>query len=202
MYLNISGRFSEAAEFFQKHSKRFYNQEDQMTSQTRIGLYYARAYSCFAIQDYQRSLHAIQNVIGMAATESEVYNFARLLSILIYYETRNWAGLEYATRSAYRHLLKTERLFRTERIFLAFIRRLPAVQSGRELINRFTELLVDLDRIFRDSSEADIEYYIHIRAWLRSKIGKTDFAECVKQQAAEWMAQPDWPDLTADNHKK
>jgi hypothetical protein len=185
--LNITGRFSDAVCFFWKHVEIFQKVKKRMTWQTRANLDYAFAYSCFGTRNYEKSLHYVTKVSDRAGQGSELYIFARLLSILIYYETKNWAGMEYATRSVYRHLLRTERLFRTEKIFLAFIRHLPSVQSDGHLLDRFSELYSELNRLFIDRREADIEYYIHIRAWLKSKIDRTDFARCVKEQLGEDM---------------
>lgn len=181
-YLNITGRFVEATEHFQTNAENFHQLKGRVSKQNRLNLDYALAYSCFGSGDYERALRHILNVIYEADSGTEVSVFSRLLSILIYYETNNWEGLEYATRSLYRYLLKTERLFRSEKIFLAFIRQLPSLHSKQQLLDRFSELYSELDRIFRDKREAGIEYYIHIRAWLKSKVNGTSFTQCVVEQ--------------------
>lgn len=184
-YLNITGRFAEAAEHFQLHAETFYKLKDRVSKQNRLNLSYALAYSCFGTGDYERALRHTFNVINEADPDTEVSVFSRILSILIYYETDNWEGLEYATRSVYRYLLKTKRLFRSEKIFLAFIRQLPLLHSNQQLLDRFSELYLELDRIFRDKREAGIEYYIHIRAWLKSKVDGRSLTQCVVEQMNE-----------------
>lgn len=181
-YLNITGRFAEAARHFRKHEETFHKLKGRISKQTRIRLNYALAYSYFGTGNYEQALQFTLKVINEADSGSEVSVVSRLLSILIYYETDNWEGLEYATRSVYRYLLNTERLFRSEKIFLAFIRQLPSLHSKEQLLDRFSELYSELCRVFHDNREAGIEYYIHIRAWLKSKVDGTDFAGCVKKQ--------------------
>lgn len=182
IYLNRTGRFAKAVECFRTHTEMFHQLENRMPKRTRLSLHYALAYSYFGLGDYEQALHYTLKVIDEGDPGSEVSVSSRLLSILIYYEIDNWEGLEYVTRSVYRYLLKTERLFRSEKIFLAFIRQLPSVRSKEQLLSRFSELYEELGRIFHDKREAGIEYYIHIRAWLKSKVDGTEFAPCVKKQ--------------------
>lgn len=184
-FLNVNGRFTEAVRHFRLHSETYFKLKDRITKQSRLGLHYAVAYAYFGKGDYDNALHHVLIVTDEADRGSEVSVFARLLGILTYYETQNWTGLEYATRSVYRYLLKTERLFRSEKILIAFIRQLPSIRTNEELQGRFSELHSELIRLFRDSREAYIEYYIHIRAWLKSKIERTEFALCVKEQISE-----------------
>lgn len=185
-YLNLNGRFRQAAIQFAEQEDKYEKLKGRITKQSKVNIGYALAYTWFGNGDYKQALDNALKVIAEADPVLEIYVFARILTILIYYETNNWDGLETTTRSVYRHLLKNRRLFRSEKFFLAFLRQLPGIQSREHLLEQFSGLHKELNRLFQQNSmEADIEYYIHFRAWLKSKVEGTDFAVCVKEQVNE-----------------
>jgi hypothetical protein len=110
--------------------------------------------------------------------------FARIIELLIHYELRNEINLPYYVRSVYRYLFKKKHLFKFEKIIMEFIRRkIPRINSRKDLNKAFIELRHDLLLLKKDAYEAGAFNYFDFISWLESKIQRRSFAEIVQEKS-------------------
>ena len=99
------------------------------------------------------------------------YN-ARLLNLIIHYELKNFDYLEYLIVSTYRYLYKRKKIFMLETFVISFIRRLPGVNSNKDLLENFEILRKELKSIYKKPHEKNIFLHFDYLHWVNSKINE------------------------------
>ncbi|MBL7893244.1 MAG: hypothetical protein JNL63_11490 [Bacteroidia bacterium] len=111
------------------------------------------------------------------------------MSIIIRYELKDFEVLPYLIRATYRHLRKKERLFKFEEIVLDFIRKkLPALNTSKELISAFKNLKITVERVMVDPQEPKPISFVNYVCWIESKIKNRSYAEVVKENAKKVLS--------------
>jgi len=130
---------------------------------------YHLSVACFFSGNYPESWRHIMKILNEADSSQDIYIYAKIFSLIILYERNEADLLPHALRSAYRSLLRRERLYKAEKNILDFIRHTQAVSSRKEAVALFRELAGNLERSFEDPFEQAIQYYFDILRWLRIK---------------------------------
>jgi hypothetical protein len=97
------------------------------------------------------------------------YN-ARLLNLIIHFELKNFDYLEYLILSTYRFLYKRKKIYKLETLVLDFIRRLPKMNSDKDLIENFHILKTDLKSIYKKQHEKNIFLHFDYLEWVSKKL--------------------------------
>jgi hypothetical protein len=146
----------------------------------------------FMLSNYNEALKWLNYILNKNNEEQEVAKayqvFARILSLLIYYETGDLDLLEYKIRSSERFLSKTKQLHQVENDIIFFFRN--NVLNGKENIDKgFRSLKAKLKSTRNDPLE---EHYLkdYLRdfdfiSWIDSKIEKKSFAAVVREKALQ-----------------
>ncbi|MBI3511472.1 MAG: hypothetical protein HY064_12480 [Bacteroidetes bacterium] len=176
-YHNSTGDFEKGKQLLLREKNNFNHFERWMTKQGKMSLYYALAYNSFGMGEYKSALKWLNGILNDNSTMIEEFGFARILSILIYYDLGNTGLLESSVRSTYRFLLSRERLYKSEKLILDFIRRYKTIHNRKILRIKFSELKMNLEKNFRNPAERSILYYCDFPAWLQSKIEAKPFID-------------------------
>lgn len=171
-YYNLNNKPGEALRVFSS-DKKFAALRTRISKKGLINILYAVAVAHFGLGDLRAALRYVNQVIELADVEVEELVFARILSIVIYFERENQEGLEYALRATYRILLKNERNYETEALILKFIRKAGKLGTQTEIRKSFLRLHADMNKLFEARPmEKTVEYYFDFRGWLLQKAGK------------------------------
>lgn len=171
-FYNLGGKPAEALRVF-TNDKRFATLRNRISKKGLINILYAVAVAHFGLGDLRAALRYVNQVIALADVEVEELVFARILSIIIYFERENQEGLEYALRATYRILLKNERNYETETLILKFIRKAGKLGTQNEIRKSFLRLHADMSNLFdAKPMEKTVEYYFDFRGWLMQNAGK------------------------------
>lgn len=144
------------------------------------------AYLNFGLQNYKKALLYTNHILNIKGTEirTDVQLFARILNIIIYFEMNEQDVIPYLTKSLYRHLIQKKKLYKAEGLIVNWIRiKLPKIKNNNDLIKSFIELKEKMEQIVSDPLEARALEYFDFISWLKSKIEKHPFADCVRQRA-------------------
>ena len=89
--------------------------------------------------------------------------------------------MEYAAISLYRFLYKRERLYRTEKAFLRFIRnKLPGIASAKQVTEEFRELKSELTELSKDPYEKTFLDTLDLVSWLEGEIEQKPMSEIIR----------------------
>ncbi len=183
-----TGKFQKAKEITGKtlsdrEHTEFFSIEQQ------IIIHYYMAVACFgtgALKESIQWLNRLFTNFNLSNLRTDILVFARFLGIIVHYELGNTDLVEYLTRSVYRFLLRHQRLYKFEDLFLSFIRnRLPGADTKSRLLDNFRYLKTELEKLSSDSYERKPFEYFDFISWLESKIEKKTFAEVVKSKAGK-----------------
>ncbi len=96
----------------------------------------------------------------------------RLFLLIIFFDKKETLLLPYAVRSAHRSLLKSEQLFKGERIIMQFLRKRIDLNNEKEWKNVFSELLQQFQTIKQDQFEAHFFNHFDYIYWLKAKTNR------------------------------
>ncbi len=147
---------------------------DSFYPQYATALNYTLAITHIKNRTFKEASAYINNILNAPAVDhrSDLQAIARVLYIIIHFELGNTDLMESAARSCYRYLKKRKRLYRFEEVVLDFIRRkMPLIQTNKELVPALTALADELDYIGKLPFEKNILKYFDFGAWLQKKCG-------------------------------
>ena len=144
------------------------------------------AISYFQVGDFRKALSLMNRIKNEIKIEvlPDTTSFEKIFYILIHYELENFDLLPYLIKSAYRFIVKMEKLDGFQKIFFGFFRKLLARHtiSKSELKNLFIGLKKELEKTQKDSlvfrSKEEFDYV----SWIESKIENKSFPEAIKEK--------------------
>lgn len=144
------------------------------------------AYLNFGLLNYKKALLYTNLLLNKKNNEIriDIQLFARILNIIIYFEMNEQDVIPYLTKSLYRQLIQKKKLYKAEGLIVNWIRiKLPKIKNNNDLIKSFVELKEKMEQLVSDPLEARALEYFDFISWLKSKIEKRPFADCVRQRA-------------------
>jgi len=182
------GNFKDSKTFMPEIEEKLIQYEGKMVRQAELTIYYNLAYTCIGMENYKHAKIWVNKIINDPAIKSspisqDTYAFALIFNLIIQYELKNYDGLGYYWRSAYRYLFKRKKLYKTENIFLQFFRKnLTGGISKKEIIPAFKQLLKELNKVMQDPFEKQVLNYFDIISWLESKMLNNSFSFVVREK--------------------
>lgn len=124
-----------------------------------------------ANKNYKESLRWVNKILNNPNKEvrADIYCCARMLQIIIYYETKDWETLPYAIINTTRYLKSTKKLYRAETALLGAMRKLEDVEKPKEL-QQLKKLSVAFEEIFTDNLEKNLLDNFNFSDWVSDKI--------------------------------
>jgi hypothetical protein len=142
------------------------------------------AVALLAVKNYGASLRQIDELLKASSTEinSDIYYFAQVLQLIVYFEKGDIELLLYRTRSAYRTLYRHNKLHRIEKLLLDFLRKEnEAGWDKKAQTEIFTRLEANLEVLFKQHpEEKKLLSYFDLTAWVESKIDKVAIQEVLQ----------------------
>ncbi|HLP50073.1 MAG TPA: hypothetical protein VK154_04270 [Chitinophagales bacterium] len=97
---------------------------------------------CFVLKDYNGALRWNRRVIDESGTHDrhEVLSIARIVTLILHAEMKNYSILPFLATSAKRYLIKQNFFSNVEKTTLSFLTRLPQLHSNTEVKKAYREL--------------------------------------------------------------
>jgi hypothetical protein len=145
---------------------------------------YNAAYHYFSAEEYAKSNALVQQILDTFAddTGNDYQCFARILRLLIQYESGKSELLEYTVKSTYRFLFKRNKMYRMEASLLKFLKRIaPNIHTEKQLKVAFNDLRDEIAAYSTEKYQAKALDYFDMISWLECKIKRKPFAEILKK---------------------
>ena len=148
--------------------------ERTLNSQQKIIWYFVIARYCYFKTDYAYCGKWLNKLISMPNIDlSQDYQcYARIMNIIVAYESGNPDLIEHAMRKAFYFLTKRNKVYNYERIILGCIRQAFRVKTESEITEMLELMHRDLSKIQKDPFEQNAFDAFNIMYWLERKIKK------------------------------
>ena len=191
VYVNI-GYFDRALEVA-KNIEAIYTQlpVTRTSIKERQLHHYALSYIYLGLKEYRLASQNINLLLHSIELDyrSDVYYFAHIMSMIIYYEMNDTDMLEKRIRSTYRLLLRRKKLYNFEKLVITFFRESQErVKSPDQLVEKFVLLRDNIRELTTTSNiEKNALGLFDLISWLESKIENKNFMEIVQRKFHERM---------------
>lgn len=178
-YIN-SQQYALAKELISNIESGLKTFQKELKASSKITFLYMLSYLHFILGDFDQARKKI-NIILNDFDESarpELYNFSKLLNLLIHLELENYAYIKYKQSNVAYYFKKQSAAYKTEKAVLSFFSKPKNYQD--KLFNKLIELEIELHRIKRNSLEKDIFRYFDFILWIKSKLTKTTMLNASK----------------------
>ena len=161
-----------------KASKHLIDLHNLMVIYYKAGVFY------FAIEDYEKSRYYLTKVIDdKGKLRSDLKGFARIIDILIDYDTGDEEHLERKIKSTFVFIENQENLGSFQEAFLEFLGKLGTIYP-QDLRKGFIDLKNQLEALQKGTYTKKLQLYFDLLSWLEAKIERKRFIEVVKEKAA------------------
>ncbi len=183
LMLQRKGDFDASLKEVDKIRDLMIGYEDVLSKEQKMSFLYYKAVSYFAVGDYKRALVLVNEVLNdnEQNLRKDIYNFARILNLIIHYELENYDFIEYIIKSLSRYLNKQERKQETEFVFVKTIRKLAKTPNQLECNQLLEGLKKQLIILFEDKHERVVLEFFDVMAWVDAKINRTSYIEEVQK---------------------
>ena len=112
------------------------------------------------------------------------YSSMRVIQLIIHFDKGNMDLLPYLAKSFYKYLIHKKQLYKTENIFIHFIRtKIDKMNTKKGQEEAFKALREELLKISNDPMEENFLKFFDIISWLESKIENRPFAEILREKS-------------------
>lgn len=153
---------------------------------TRSIIYFNMAYMYFGNREYHISSQYLNKIANNPDPNArqDIICLSKILLFIVYYELDDTLLFQARLKSTQRYLVKRNNVFKLEAIILEFIKKLPKLNSKKELVDYFKQMKKELEEISKIPFEQIILKDFDFIAWVESKIENRPFAEMVKRRAS------------------
>lgn len=177
----FEGSFSEGLAMIPSMEEKLKEVEMYMDSHRVLVFYYKIACLYFGAGQASKAIDYLNRIINWKLNlRDDLQCYARLLHLIAHYEMGNMEVVNYLSKSVYRFMSKMKNLGAVEEVLFQFIRK--SIQSGKEIKDSFTELLITLQPLEKNKLESRAFMYLDIISWLESRIQNKDVQTIIKEK--------------------
>lgn len=178
----IEGNFEEGIVLVDEVNKKLSDLEHHLDPHRIMVFYYKIAWMYFGAKKYSKSLDYLNKIIylDLGHLREDIQSYARLLSLLVHYELKNFQLLEYQIQSVMRFMSKMEDLNTMQKEILNFLSRI-LFKDNLTVNNEMTRFRKKLEKQVHHQAETKSFVYLDVLAWLDSKIQKVDLSVIVRE---------------------
>jgi hypothetical protein len=147
---------------------------------TNVTFRYIIAYLYFANGEFKQAKKAVNFVLNEFEEKirPEIYNFARILNILIHYELKDYGMIKSLHNSALYYFKKQNNPYKTENLFLNYFGNPKRYKSS--IKESLLELKTEFEQIKSDKAESNVFKYFEFIDWIDSKLKGVSMAKLQK----------------------
>ncbi|MBL4593451.1 MAG: hypothetical protein JKX68_06505 [Flavobacteriales bacterium] len=179
------GDFKKASEeVIPKIIKGIEKYDDKINNEEVMNFYYNISRAYFGGGDYKNALKYINLVLNdsISGLREDVYNFAKLVNLVIHFELGNYDLLDYTIKSTKRSVAKNQKNYMFEAVFLKEFRKLLKNKNTDDLHAKYVDFKKELTEVLKDPYEQTANKYFDFISWLESKIDNIPFEQVVKSK--------------------
>ena len=185
----LQADFEDKKEFIQSLLSQVKSSESRIDPHNLTVIYYKAGVYFFALEDYRESRFYLNKLINEpGGLRSDLKGFARIISVLIDYDSGQEEHIDRKIKSAYVYIKQAENLGELQETFLKFFKNLGAL-FPQEVKKAFRDLKGQLEQLEKDPYAAKPLLYFDVLSWLDAKIEGTSFAEAVKKKIEKSQSQ-------------
>jgi hypothetical protein len=147
---------------------------------TIITFRYIIAYLYFASAEYKQAKKAVNSVLNdfEESTRPEIFNFAKILNILIHYELKDFSVIKSLHNSAVYYFKKQNNPYKSENLFLNYFGNPKRYKSS--IKTSLLDLKNEFEEIKSDKAESNVFKYFEFIDWIDSKLKGVSMANLQK----------------------
>ncbi len=156
---------------------------------TVLIFYYKIACLYFGASNFRMAVKWLNKIINEKeiALREDIHSFARILRLISYFELGDEEFIEYSIKSTYRFLLKKGTLQRYQNLILNFLRQSNHYDTQKKLLNAFSELKKEMQKLQSARFEKRAFLYFDIVSWLESKVENRPVENIIKEKAKKQL---------------
>jgi len=166
----VTGDYANAEKIIPAIEQGLVKHQAEITQYEKMTFYYLISNTYLSTGKFRKALHWLNKVMDGAAIRPDYQPMARMLNMIIHFELKNTDILDYVIKSTYRFLKKKEKLFKFEMILLDSIKKLPRIDTDKQLAELFKDLRKNLSALRNDPYEKMALEYFDLIAWLDQKV--------------------------------
>jgi len=177
------GDFKKAAELVEEINKGLNEYKGKIQWNRVSYLYIEIAFTFFGLNNYKMALKWINRLLNEKDGGKKINIFirpAKILNLLIHFEMGNKDLLESLIKSEQRFFEKDKLQYRTEIVFVNFLKELITHENKASVIDMMNDLRIKMKKDHKENTNYDTIQY-----WLESKIMRKSFAEAVKSKTLD-----------------
>lgn len=154
---------------------------------TELIFYYKIACLYFGSNNFKHAIKWLNHIINEPdkTLREDLHSFARILSLICYYELGDDEMVEMNIRSTFRFLLKKKEFGKYESNILKFLRDSYKLKTPKDVTGRFITLKNQMIKLSKDKFERRAFNYFDIITYLESKIENRTMEEIFKERLVE-----------------
>jgi anion-transporting ArsA/GET3 family ATPase len=169
--------FKQAIALFQEVESGYEKYEAMLPETSKITLLYMLSYIAYAegnLKSARKKVNALLNNFDKSV-RPEIWNFARLLNVLIHFDERNSDYIKSEVSSIAYYFRKQGLTYRTESEVLKFLMRTQKLHKVTQ--EEWKKLAFRLESLQKEGLESKANTFFDFRLWLKAKIAKRTMAE-------------------------
>jgi hypothetical protein len=147
-----------------------------------IVIYYKASVYYFALKHYSQARLYLNRLLNDGdRLRSDLKGYARILSILIDYDTGEEDYMEQKLQAARDYIVFEENLGKVQQVFLEFMSKIGSI-FPQDLKKGFMSLKAEIEKVNEGDFSQKTLLYFDLMSWIDSKIEGRDFAELVREK--------------------
>lgn len=182
--LHKMGEFENSMTLIKEIDKKNILYKEKLSKEQELLFLYNKAYSFFGVGEYKKSLSYLIEILNdnERNLRQDIYNFSRLLNLIVHFELQNYDYLDYVIKSTNRYLSKYQKDYKIEDVLVKNIRKLAKASNSLTQLEIFEQMKEEITILLKDHNEQVLLEYFNISAWISSKLEKINFSLAVKNQ--------------------
>lgn len=182
-YVFLTTDFAENSENIQKVLKQVEANKKYIDKHNLVVIYYKTSVYYFASQKYSDARFYLNKLLNDSdRLRSDLKGYARILSILIDYDTGEEQYFEQKLKAAYDYIVYEENLGKVQQVFLDFLGKIGSIYP-QDLKKGFMSLKSEIEKVNDGDFSRKTLLYFDLMSWIDSKIEGKTFAEIVREKA-------------------
>lgn len=181
----MEGKFSEGVDYImEKNQTEVADLFEELDEHSITVLNYKIACLYFGAGNYRQAVRWLNKIINISNPDirEDIHCFARIMNLVCHYELGNFDVIKYYIITTYRFLLKKDDLRLFQKFILGFLKELDEEVVGEKLIEKFSQLKMQLIPLVNSAYEKRAFIYFDIISWLESKIENKSVQEVIQEK--------------------
>ncbi|PSR55973.1 hypothetical protein AHMF7605_21965 [Adhaeribacter arboris] len=180
------GNYAQGEILIQTYKKEILNKVKVIPPNADATIHLAMALIYFGLHQFPTALHHVNYVLHQSSKyiSHQVYSLCRILRLIIQVELKNDDYLYYELRSVERKLKAEEKLFKTEKLTIQFLKKWIASNRAPKHLELFFR---NVKEIMQDPYENQLLTWFDFISWTEAKLTRQTYAQLIQAKNKEMV---------------